>query len=116
MVSPTSAEEALLRLSPEERRWIEAFRDRVHEMLGPRLRDLRLFGSQVRGDAGPESDIDLLVLVEDGNWETAEAVVDLAASISSRLSARVQDFERYHSPRSRASGFYQEMRKESVRL
>jgi predicted nucleotidyltransferase len=28
--------------------------------------DLRVFGSMVRGDAGPESDVDLLVKMEEG--------------------------------------------------
>ncbi len=116
MVSAITAEEALSRLDPEERGWVEEFRDRLREMLGPRLRDLRLFGSKVRGDSGPESDIDLLVLVDGADSKTWHSVMDLAHSISSLLSAHVYDFELYHAPISRASGFYREMRKESVRL
>lgn len=116
MVSGMSAEAALSRLAGDERGWVEEFRDRVRAMLGSRLRDLRLFGSKVRGDAGAESDIDLLVLLDGRDWTTASSVVDLASSISPWLSAHVEDFERYHSPRSRATGFYGELRTGSVRL
>lgn len=35
------------------------------ELYGPQLLDLRLFGSQARGDADPDSDIDLLVVLRD---------------------------------------------------
>ena len=36
----------------------------LREIYGSRLRRLVLFGSQARGDAGPESDVDLLVVLE----------------------------------------------------
>lgn len=110
------ADEILARLAPEERRWVEEFRDRVREQLGTRVRDLRLFGSKVRGDSREGSDIDLLVLIDGLDHEVRLAIVDLAHEISPWLAAHAFDFERYHAPRSRATGFYQELRKESVRL
>lgn len=116
MVSEVGAEEALGRLSPDERAWVCEFRERLRAELGPRLRDLRLFGSKARGDDHPESDIDLLVLVDQLDWPTWLAVSDLASEISSWLQPVTVDFEKYHAPRSRATGFYEEMRKESIRL
>lgn len=77
---------------------------------------MRIFGSKVRGDAHDESDIDVLVLVDGADTPTRHAIADLAVEISPWLSPVVYDFERYHAPVSRASGFYEEMRRESVRL
>lgn len=116
MVSSTPPVEALARLAPPRRAWVEEFRDRVRVLLGERLRDLRLFGSAARGDGWEESDIDLLVLVDDLDERTWEAVVDLASSISPWLSPLIQEYERYHEPRSRATGLYKAIRQESIRL
>lgn len=38
-------------------------RDRLEELYGPRLERVVLFGSQARGDATPESDVDVLVVL-----------------------------------------------------
>jgi predicted nucleotidyltransferase len=116
MVSSVTAREALHRLDSVERAFVEEFRDRVRERFGERLRDLRLYGSKVRGDDHPESDIDVLVLLTDASSDDRAAVWEIAMSISGKLGPHVNDFDRYHSPRSRASGFYKEMREESVRL
>lgn len=116
MVSPVPAEEVLARLDPQERRWVEEFRDEVRARFGARVRDLRLFGSKVRGDDHDESDIDVLVLIDSCDEATGRAVHELAWSITFWLSPIVRDFERYHAPISRASGFYEELRRESVRL
>ncbi len=110
------AEEALSRLIPTERRWVEELRDEVRARFGPRVRDIRLYGSKVRGDDHEESDIDVLILVDGNDEATSTAIWDLASSISTWLSPVVIDFERYHRPISRASGFYEEIRRESVRL
>lgn len=116
MVSDITADEALAKLTPDERAHVDEFRTRVRALLADRLKDLRIYGSKVRGESHDESDIDLLVLIDGFDAATAWAIVDLARSISPWLSANVIDFEGYHAPASRASGFYKEMRKESVRL
>lgn len=116
MHAQLTAEVVLDRLDPTERAWVATFRDELRRMLGPRLRDLRLFGSKVRGDDHEESDIDLLVLVDQLDFQTWTVIVDLSSSIATWLSPAVIDFDGYHAPRSRATGFYAEMRQESVRL
>ena len=46
------------------------------------LVELRLFGSKARGDSDKESDIDVLVVLEEYDWDTRMAVVDLCTDIS----------------------------------
>lgn len=116
VVSPVLAEEVLARLHPTERRWVEEFRDGVRARWGTRVRDMRIYGSKVRGDDHDESDIDVLVLVDGNDEETSNAIWELASSISVWLSPMVRDFDHHHAPISRASGFYEELRRESVRL
>ncbi len=116
VVSPIPTAEVLARLPAEEQRWINELRPALQRRFGARLRDLRLFGSKVRGDDHDESDIDVLVLLDGCTQEDRNAVWDVAWSISTVLMPVVSDVETYHAPRSRASGFYEELRKESVRL
>jgi predicted nucleotidyltransferase len=111
-----STEGVLEGLGAHQRRWVEEFRKQLHASLGGRLRDLRLFGSHVRGEAHAESDIDLLVLVDGLDEETWRTVIDMATAISPWLAPMIEDFERYHAPRSRATGIYQDIRRKSVRL
>ncbi|MDQ3306034.1 MAG: nucleotidyltransferase domain-containing protein [Actinomycetota bacterium] len=116
MVSPVPAEDVLARLAVEERVWVTEFRDQLRARFGDRLRDLRLFGSKVRGDDHDESDIDVLVLIDGCTEDDRDVVWEQASAISFLLMPAISDFETYHAPRSRASGFYEEMRQESVRL
>jgi predicted nucleotidyltransferase len=52
---------------------LEAFAARLRARFGDRLRELRLFGSYARGEAHEDSDIDVLVLIDDltdAEWGT----------------------------------------------
>lgn len=59
-------------------RLAEAYAGQVREHFGPRVHRIRLYGSAVRGDWTPESDIDVLVTLddvspEDADWLSAQA-------------------------------------------
>ena len=49
-------------LTPADARAVAAFVERVRSVLGERVVAIRLFGSKARGDADPESDIDILLV------------------------------------------------------
>lgn len=51
----------------------------LKELYGDRLRDVILFGSWARGDAHPESDIDLLVVLDqvDSTWDEHKRMDDI---------------------------------------
>jgi len=58
-------------LTPDERQLLEAFAARLQDRLGASLHAVWLFGSRARGEPprGPDSDVDLLVLVDDASWD-----------------------------------------------
>ena len=87
------------------------------EEFGDRFRGLVLFGSEARGDAGPESDVDLLVLLRGPIDLTADlrriirATYAMELEIDRPLSAKPIDEETY------LKGdrlFLREVRKEAV--
>jgi predicted nucleotidyltransferase len=44
---------------------LEELKAGLQEIYGPRLRQILLFGSYARGDADPDSDIDVAIVLED---------------------------------------------------
>ncbi|MFN8474788.1 MAG: nucleotidyltransferase domain-containing protein [Anaerolineae bacterium] len=52
-------------VSPGTRELLREFSDRVHEMYGSRLVQVILFGSQARGDASPDSAVDVVLVFRD---------------------------------------------------
>lgn len=83
--------------------------------------DLILFGSRARGDATPESDWDLLIVL-DGvvSPQRADAVrhrlYDLALDTDTVLSAIIYSRERWESPRYRATPLHARVAADGVAL
>jgi predicted nucleotidyltransferase len=82
------------------------------------LVELRLFGSKARGDSDAESDIDVLVVLEDYDWDTRMAVVDLCTDISIDngvlLTPVLYSRAEYDSGLTKVTPFYQEVAREGV--
>ena len=56
-------------------------------------RNVRIFGSTVRGDAGPESDVDFLVDVEPvhSSWFPAGLILDLEELLGKKVDVVTED-------------------------
>lgn len=55
-------------MTPDERTALDAFVAAVRAHYGARLVDVLVFGSRARGDATADSDVDLAIILQDGNW------------------------------------------------
>ncbi|MEW5941258.1 MAG: nucleotidyltransferase domain-containing protein [Chloroflexota bacterium] len=73
---------ALERLSPAEADAVREFVRAANARFPQRIARIVLFGSKARGEAGPDSDIDLLVIVRAEDWRMSNAISALAARIS----------------------------------
>ncbi|MGE0487673.1 MAG: nucleotidyltransferase domain-containing protein [Vulcanimicrobiota bacterium] len=69
---------------PDHRDWelAKEFRRRLEPLLGERLLEVRMFGSRVRGDHRPDSDLDLFVKVDTAPVKTRWAIYDVATDIN----------------------------------
>lgn len=56
-------------MTPKEHYALAEYVAAVRRHYGPRLVDVLLFGSRARGDARPDSDADVAVILEDGDWQ-----------------------------------------------
>lgn len=69
------------RTSPRVERSLRRFAVELRRRFASSLRELRLFGSQARGEAGAESDVDVLVVLDAVDWRTRCQILDLAADV-----------------------------------
>jgi predicted nucleotidyltransferase len=111
-------------LDRSEQRAVQAVVDRLREALGDELVSIWLYGSRARGETpGPESDIDLLVLVREAAWRRRAEVqtlaweaVDAAGENEGRFSVRVDTPEWLRGRREIESFFVREVDRDKVIL
>lgn len=84
------------------------------------LVELRLFGSKARGDSHLESDIDVVVVLENCDWKTEYAVYDLCYDLSVDsgvvITPVVYSRSDYESPLRQATPFREAVVREGVTL
>jgi predicted nucleotidyltransferase len=64
----------MLRLSDEEQRWLDSYKETVMGQFPHLVQEIRVFGSKARGESSPDSDLDVLVVISHGSWEEKDAV------------------------------------------
>jgi predicted nucleotidyltransferase len=69
-------------LTSEERVAITEFTTRIQDLFPERILSATLFGSKARGDADAESDIDLLVLVDEESNSLRSELWRIASDVS----------------------------------
>ncbi len=107
-------------LTPHERNTLAEFLSRLREQFSDRVAHVWLFGSKVRGDFDEESDVDLLIVAQDGDDTLREAVGEVAYHLSLEhgvlLCEHVVSFYRFAQMRAREEPLYKNITREGVDL
>jgi uncharacterized protein len=84
---------------------LRCFAEKVQLNYGARLKGLYLFGSRARGDHHPESDADVAIVLEDGDWrfwDEKMRLVELGHDMLVDFGAYIQPWpfaaSEWHSP------------------
>ena len=115
----TQPETALSPVQGVTRRFLSDLRQRLDAAFGRRLKHVIVFGSRARGDAQPESDLDLMIVLEGPIqlWPDIHTIVDSTYPL--RLTI---DFPIHSLPVSETSfeagscAVHREAKREGVRL
>jgi len=111
---------ATLPLPHGVREAIEDFLQRISERAGDRVREVILYGSMARGDAGPESDVDLLVVWDGARADARDVLSGTATDIFLRrgvdLSPHPVTLEHLADLRAMRTAFYEEVERDGVQL
>lgn len=107
-------------LQPNEQQAVSKFVDLLRRRYPEHVQQAILFGSKARGDSRPESDIDILIVVDHDDWRLSHAISDLAADVSLEydvlLGPHVIGRERWERMRQRSFGLYLNVASEGIPL
>jgi predicted nucleotidyltransferase len=70
------------RLNTEDQAWLNSYRAAIAARFGPLVSSIIVFGSKARGDATPDSDLDLLLVIEEGDWRLKSELADVAYELA----------------------------------
>ena len=97
---------------------IEEFKRRIEGRFPGELIRLVIFGSKARGEATPESDVDLLAVIQSENWRLGDEIrgVGYALELEHGVVLSIQVISRNHYERLRANGtqFFHVLEQEGV--
>jgi predicted nucleotidyltransferase len=79
--SPGTQSRTIARLAPLEQIAALEFARCVRERLAHRVLDIRVFGSRTRGEARPDSDLDIIVLLDEASLRDRNQISDLGSDL-----------------------------------
>jgi predicted nucleotidyltransferase len=63
-----------MNLSINEQSWLAAYRQELARQFAGLIQKIMVFGSKARNQSTKDSDLDLLILIRDGDWRVKDAV------------------------------------------
>jgi len=74
--------QSVVPLGRNERKAIQILIERLTQTFPDQILTTTLFGSKARGDASPESDIDILVIIQSEDWQVVRQIRQIGARVS----------------------------------
>ncbi len=93
------------------------YRAHLQKVYGPRLAGLILFGSQARGDAARDSDIDVMIILSGplDQWEEIQRTSRMTAELSLKYDTVISRiFSTPEQAKADTSPFHENIRREGV--
>lgn len=107
-------------LAPREWRAVKKLLSQLQAAYGKQIRQAMLFGSKARGDANPDSDIDILVLVDKETWALKDEISGMAADINLEadllMDVRVIGVDRWLHMAKVQAGLYRTISQDAISL
>jgi predicted nucleotidyltransferase len=104
--------------SPAERSWLQAYQTPLKTEFPGCGKEISIFGSKARGDARADSDLDVLVVIREGDWHVKEALTrpgyDLAIGTDGVPSLHVYTTTEWEQRRAHASVFREVVERDRV--
>ena len=108
----------MLTLTPAETAWLHAYRKLLETQFPEDVAEISIFGSKARGEARPDSDLDVLVVIRDGDWHRKEMLTcpgyDLAIGTEVVPSLHVYTVAEWEQLRTHASVFREVVERDRV--
>jgi uncharacterized protein len=113
-------EKISVKLSPREWEAVQKLLSRLQAAYGKQIRQAMLFGSKARGNAGSDSDIDILLLVEKETWALKDEISGITADINLdadlQIDVRVIGVERWQRMAKIQAGLYRTISQDAIPL
>jgi len=105
-------------VTADEQLWLDAYRKVLAERFPGVVVDLVIYGSKARGDARPDSDVDVLVVISAGDWRLKDALAcaayDLAIGTEVVPSIQIFTAAEWERLRERQSVFREAVERDGV--
>jgi hypothetical protein len=112
--------DGLTQLNPSEQAALGEYLDRLRARFGDRVLRVILYGSRARGEGDAESDLDVLVVVDDGDYqfhrEVALEAFEPFLKHSALISPQIWDRARYERNQAWRMLFYRNLERDGISL
>ncbi len=108
------------KLNQKEEAALREFTKILRGKYSDRIKMLLLYGSKARGDYHKESDIDVFVLIDKGDYKIRDEIVDIAADLLLKhevlISPRVINMGEYNTLTRWKASFIKNIQKEGIKI